>query len=75
MNTQEKLAALEDVMELDEGTLKPEMELDEIEEWDSLSALSFVVLMGDEFNRKISGQQIRAFQTVQDLLDVMEAEA
>lgn len=75
MNTQEKLAALEDVMELDEGTLKPEMELDEIEEWDSLSALSFVVLLGDEFNRKISGQQIRAFQTVQDLLDVMEAEA
>lgn len=75
MNTQEKLTALEDVMELDEGTLKPEMELDEIEEWDSLSALSFVVLLGDEFNRKISGQQIRAFQTVQDLLDVMEAEA
>lgn len=75
MNTQEKLTALEDVMELDEGTLKPEMELDEIEEWDSLSALSFVVLLGDEFNRKISGQQIRAFQTVQDLLNVMEAEA
>lgn len=72
MDTKEKLAALEDIMELDEGTLKAETNLDDIEEWDSLSALSFVVLLGDEFNRKITGQQIRAFKTVQDLLDVME---
>ena len=74
MDTQEKLAALEDIMELDEDTLKPENRLEDIEEWDSLSALSFVVLLGDEFNRKITGQQIRAFETVQDLLDVMENE-
>lgn len=72
MDAKEKLAALEDIMELDEGTLKAEVSLDDIEEWDSLSALSFVVLLGDEFNRKITGQQIRAFKTVQDLLDVME---
>lgn len=72
MDTKEKLAALEDIMDLDEGTLKSETSLDDIEEWDSLSALSFVVLLGDEFNRKITGQQIRAFKTVQDLLDAME---
>lgn len=72
METQEKLAALEDIMELDEGTLTPEMRLEDIEEWDSLSALSFVVLLGDEFDRKISGQEIRAFETVQDMLNVME---
>ena len=75
MNTQEKLAALEDIMELDEGFLKPEMKLDEIEECDSLSALSFVVLLGDKFQRKISGAEIRAFESVQDMLDVMEPEA
>lgn len=74
MNTQEKLAALEDIMDLDEGTLNPEMVLDGIEEWDSLSALSLVVLLGEEFNRKISGQQIRAFRTVRDVMDVMEPE-
>ncbi|MCH5278065.1 MAG: hypothetical protein J1E80_09600 [Desulfovibrionaceae bacterium] len=74
MNTQEKLAVLEDIMELDEGTLKPETRLDDVEEWDSLAALSFVVLLGDEFNRKISGKDIRAFERVQDMLDVMEPE-
>lgn len=72
MDITEKLAALEDIMELDEGDLSPDMRLDSIEEWDSLSALSFVVLLGDEFNRKISGREIRAMQTVQDMLDVME---
>lgn len=72
MNTAEKLAALEEIMELDPDTLKPEMKLEDIEEWDSLAALSYVVLMGDEFNKKISGKEIRAFQTVQDIMDTME---
>ncbi len=75
MNLQEKLAALEEIMELDEGALQPETRLEDVEEWDSLAALSYVVLMGDEFGKKVSGQQIRAFQTVQDILDTMEPEA
>lgn len=74
MTIEEKLAALEDIMDLDPDTLKPDARLEEIEEWDSLSALSFVVLLGDEFNRKITGQEIRAFETVQDMLAVMEPE-
>lgn len=75
MTLEEKLAALEDLMELDEGSLKPDARLNEMEEWDSLSALSFVVLLGEEFNRKISGQAIRALETVRDMLDLMEPEA
>lgn len=74
MTDQEKLAALEDMMELDEGTLSPDTVLEELEEWDSLSALSFVVLLGDEFDRQISGKEIRDFQTVQDMMNVMEPE-
>ena len=72
MTQEEKLASLEEIMELDEGTLKPDTRLDDLEEWDSLSALSFVVLLGDEFNRKISGKEIREFETVSDMMKVME---
>ncbi|WP_165076523.1 MULTISPECIES: acyl carrier protein [unclassified Desulfovibrio] len=75
MDTKEKLALLEDIMELDEGTLTPETRLDDLDEWDSLSALSFVVMLGDEFNRKISGQEVRAFERIQDMLAVMAPEA
>ena len=41
MNLQEKLAALEDIMELEAGTLAPEMELEDI---DSLSSLDYIYL-------------------------------
>lgn len=74
MTNEEKLAALEEIMELDEGFLKPDMVLEDIEEWDSLAALSYVVLMGDEFDRTISGQEIRSFKTIQDIMNTMEAE-
>lgn len=72
MEEKDKLAILEEMMELEAGSLVPEAMLEDMEEWDSLSALAFVVMLGDEFQRKISGQEIRKFKTVQDMLDVME---
>ncbi len=72
MELKDKLTILEDMMELEAGSLAPETSLEDLEEWDSLSALSFVVMLGDEFQRKISGQEIRRFETVQDMLNVME---
>lgn len=72
MDLKQKLAALEEIMDVEEGTLTPEAELESIEEWDSLSALSYVVYMDDEFGKKVSGAQCRAFKTVQDILDTME---
>lgn len=72
MDLQTKLEKLEDLMDIDSGSLTPETLLSDIEEWDSLSALSYVVMMKDDFGKKISGDQIRAFKTVQDILDTME---
>jgi acyl carrier protein len=72
MDLRKKLAMLEEMMDLSEGSLAPEIELADIDEWDSLAALSFVVLLKDEFDKKISGQEIRAFETVQDMLTLME---
>jgi acyl carrier protein len=75
VNLQEKLAALEDIMELDKGALAPETRLNSLDEWDSLAALSLVILLMEEFQRKISGKQIRGFATVQDILEVMQPES
>lgn len=71
MNTEKKLAMLEEVMELDEGTLKPEMDLSEIEEYNSMTKLSLIVVMSDEFGKKLTNNQIKSFHTVQDILDYM----
>lgn len=71
MKQEEKIAMLEDMLELDGGTLNPEMELSGIDEYDSMAKLSLIVLMDDEFGKKLTGEQIRLFKTVQDILDFM----
>ena len=71
MTNEEKIAMLEDMLELENGTLSAETELVSIDEYDSMAKLSLIVLMDDEFNKKLTGEQIRAFKTVQDILDFM----
>jgi acyl carrier protein len=72
MKQEEKIALLEDMLELDGGTLKPETVLADIDEYDSMAKLSLIVLMDDEFGKKLTGEQIREFKTVQDILDFMD---
>lgn len=72
MTDKEKIALLEDMLELDGGTLKPETVLADIDEYDSMAKLSLIVLMDDEFGKKLTGEQIRVFKTVQDILDFMD---
>lgn len=71
MTNEEKITMLEDMLELDGGTLKPETVLADIDEYDSMAKLSLIVLMDDEFSKKLTGEQIREFKTVQDVLDFM----
>lgn len=71
MTNEEKIALLEDMLELDGGSLKPETELSSIDEYDSMAKLSLIVLMDDECGKKLTGEQIREFKTVQDILDFM----
>jgi len=71
MTDREKLDLLEDMLELDEGVLNEEMKMEEIEGWDSMAKLSLIVLMDDEFGKKLSGEQINGFKTIKDILDYM----
>ena len=72
MTKEEKIALLEDMLELENGALAPETELSSIDEYDSMAKLSLIVLMDDEFSKKLTGEQIREFKTVQDILNFMD---
>lgn len=72
MNEKEKLALLEETLDIEEGSLAADMELADIEEYDSMAKLSLIVLMSDEFNKKLTSEQIKSFVTIQDILDYME---
>lgn len=72
MDNKRKLELLEEMLELDENTLKEDTLLDDIEEWDSVAALSLIVLLDEEFDKTISGKQIKEFKTIGDILEFMD---
>ncbi len=72
MSEKERIELLEEIMDLDEGTLKLDDELSGYEEWDSLTALTFISELDSRFGKKITGEEIKAFVTVRDAIAVME---
>lgn len=71
MTEQEKIALIEETLELDEGTLNPETVLEDVDEYNSMAKLSLIVMMDDEFDVKLTGDVIKGFKTVADILAVM----
>lgn len=72
MELKEKMTLIEEVLDVEEGSLTPETSLSEVEEWDSISALSLIVMLDDNFDKTISGAQIQELETVKDILAYME---
>ena len=72
MCEKEKLAMLEEMFELDEGGLSADTVLAEVEEYDSMAKLSLIVFMDDEFGVKVTGDMIKGFKTVGDILILMK---
>ena len=71
MTNQEKIKLIEETLELEENALTSETLLADVAEYDSMAKLSLIVLCDDEFNKKLTGEQIQEFKTVQDILDFM----
>ena len=72
MTIEEKIRLIEETLELDENSLTESTLLADIENYDSMTKLTLIVLCDDEFNKKLSGKQINAFKTVKDILDFMD---
>ncbi len=71
MENSKKIEMLEELLELEPGTLSPETMLTDIDEYDSMSKLSLIVMMDDEFGKKLTGEKILKFETIRDILDFM----
>ena len=71
MTKEEKIVLLEEMLDLDPGTLAPETALSSIDEYDSMAKLSLIVLFDDEFSQKLTGEEIRTFETVGDVISAM----
>ena len=74
MTNEKKIELLEDMLDLESGTLKPDTALKDLEEWDSIALISFIALVDDEFDRVVKVTVIKQQKTVADLMALMEAE-
>lgn len=68
----EMLEMLEEIMDLDEGALEADTVLEDLEEWDSLSALSLMAEAKKSYGKKLSVDDINGFVTVQDIIDYLQ---
>lgn len=71
METAKKIELLADLFEVEPAEIVETQELDTFEPWDSMSKLSLIVLIDDECGKKLTGEQIRTFKTIGDIMDFM----
>lgn len=72
MELERKMELLSELLELETEDLLPETNLDNLEEWDSLAAISYVVMMDEEFGIIANPNDIKNFKTIQDILNSMK---
>ncbi len=72
MNNEKKMELLADILDIEAEELTPETRLVDMEEWDSIAALSFIAMMDEEFGKEFKGADVKKIVTVQDALNVME---
>jgi len=71
MSKQKFLLLLDELFEEDPNTLTGDERLQDIEIWDSLTALGFIALVDEQFNIILSGNDIENCETVNDLVNLV----
>ncbi len=58
---------LDEMLELDPGTLVGTERLEDLENWDSLAVISFIALVDEHFDRLIESEKLAKAETSGDL--------
>lgn len=62
------LEKLADIFDVDE--VKPDDVIENFDEYDSLSILTIISLLGSKYNKTVSVQEVRGCKTAEDLYDL-----
>ena len=71
MSYEEKLELLAETLDCDVEEITAETELETLENWDSMTKLSLIVLMDDEFGKTLTSDVIKTFSTIGDIMNYM----
>ena len=68
MDRTEFLLVIDELLEVDPGTLKGTERLDELESWNSLAVIGFMAIVSERFGTIVQPKKISACTTVEDLV-------
>ena len=68
MSDQEIIELIAEALEIEASDLSPEDNLEDISEYDSMAKLSVIVVMDEEFSKKLTGETMQEFKTVGDII-------
>ncbi|MCW2243733.1 acyl carrier protein [Azospirillum canadense] len=68
MDRKEFLLALDEMLELDAGTLTGAEELESLDNWDSLAVISFIALVDEKLGLVVEGEKLAKAKAIDDLL-------
>jgi acyl carrier protein len=68
-NSEQLLELLEDVFEMDSEIMNLEDAFKDYDSWDSLTLLSLIATIHDEFDVSLSNNDIEELNTIKDILD------
>lgn len=71
MTKKDKIAMIEELLEIESGSLSSNSVLEDIEEWDSLAVISLIAFFDSELGKELSSKKIREFVTVEDIIKEM----
>lgn len=66
------VASLDDV---NESAAKPEANFDAFASWDSLAALSVIVMINTEYGVEVSGTELKSCTTLSQLFNIVRSKA
>ena len=70
MNEQEFLSRMKNI--LDNENISMDSTLSEIEEWDSLSVVSYIAFANSVFHKNISPEKIKTCNSIRDLYTILQ---
>jgi hypothetical protein len=72
MDLKEKIELVAEILEIDSSDFNLETQLDTLEQWDSMAALSYIVVMGEKFGISPKPEDVKNLKTIQDIVDSMK---
>ncbi|MFZ2889153.1 acyl carrier protein [Sulfuricurvum sp.] len=68
MTKQDLITEIEDILQVDEGSLNEETALASLEDWDSLAFISIIALFDKKLSKKVSLDELKQCQSVGDII-------